>query len=109
MMNFTPGRLLIVFSTSDETSLGITGGRKFRSVISGMALFAIQLARLVLVSLGLSTTAKIDIDEFIITIHEMLNVRISLLLYIFLMTWTQLGNNTYHHPGAGVNGIIFSR
>src|SRR5882757_438584 len=41
-------------TTSDETSLGITasGGRKLQSIIfiiieSGMALFAIQLARLV--------------------------------------------------------------
>src|SRR5882757_2535746 len=47
-------------TTSDETSLGVTGGRKLRSVIfiiieSGMALFAIQLARLVILSNGFKT------------------------------------------------------
>jgi len=66
-------------TSSDETSSGITGGRKLRSIIfiiieSGTALFSIQLIRLVLASLGLSTTAKIATDSFIVTIYEMLNV-----------------------------------
>jgi hypothetical protein len=68
-------------TTSDETSLGVTGGRKLRSIIfiiieSGMALFAIQLARLVLGFRGLSTTADADGDgyELIVGIYEMLNV-----------------------------------
>jgi hypothetical protein len=57
--------------------LGVTGGRKLRSVIfiiieSGIALFAIQLARLVL---ALSpTTAEFNPYNLIICIHEMLNV-----------------------------------
>jgi hypothetical protein len=68
-------------STSDETSFGITGGKKLQSIIfiiieSGMALFAIQLARLVPSLLALSTTAEIDTYQLIISIHEMLNVSI---------------------------------
>jgi hypothetical protein len=79
-------------TTSDETSLGITGGRKLRSIIfiiieSGAALFAIQLARLVL-SFVQSIDDALDAFEVIIGIHEMLNVTISsIILYILLMTW----------------------
>jgi hypothetical protein len=66
-------------TTSNEKSLGITGGRKFRSVIfiiieSGMAFFAIQLARLVIAATGQRTDAEQDIYSLIIGIHEMLNV-----------------------------------
>ena len=66
-------------TTSDEISLGITGGRKLRSIIfiiieSGMALFSIQLARLVLALLNLSTTAENVAYQFFASIHEMLNV-----------------------------------
>jgi len=71
-------------TTSDETSLGVTGGRKLRSIIfiiieSGMALFAIQLARLVLTFVPVSTNVTSDSDvyyayELIASIHEMLNV-----------------------------------
>jgi hypothetical protein len=74
-------------TTSDETSLGVTGGRKLRSIIfiiieSGMALFAIQLTRLALslqVVVQLSTNLN-DVNDayaFIVAIHEMLNVIIS--------------------------------
>jgi hypothetical protein len=66
-------------ATSDETYLD--SGRKFRSIIfiiieSGMALFSIQLIRLVIVSNGfkIATTAEVDTYVFIIGIHEMLNV-----------------------------------
>jgi hypothetical protein len=69
-------------TTSNEKSLGITGGRKLRSILfiiieSGMALFAIQLARLVMVTTGLGTNAEQDIYQLILGIHEMLNVVIS--------------------------------
>jgi len=68
-------------TSDDEKYLGVTGGSKLRSIIfiiieSGMALFAIQFARLVLqvlISLELSTTAKFDSYQFIVNIHEMLN------------------------------------
>src|SRR5882757_7252611 len=81
-------------TTSDETSLSVTGGRKLRSIIfiiieSGMALFAIQLTRLVLTFLQLSTNDDNDILQLIASIHEMLNVIISSVgLYILLITWT---------------------
>ena len=69
-------------TTSNEQPLGITGGNKLRSIIfiiieSGMALFAIQLVRLVIAATGLGTDPEEDIDELIIGIHEMLNVVIS--------------------------------
>src|SRR5882757_1302550 len=55
-------------TTSDETSLGVTGGRNFCSIIfiiieSGMALFAIQLTRLVFSLPELPRTASVaEID-----------------------------------------------
>ena len=69
-------------TTSNEKSSGTTGRRKLRSVIfiiieSGMALFAIQLVRLVIGATGLGTDAENDVYQLIITIHEMLNVVIS--------------------------------
>ena len=109
-------------TTSEEKSIGITGGTKLRSVIfviieSGMALFAIQLVRLVLATIdtiySYSTPWKSLESPYnlIISIHGMLNVIISsvILLYVLLITWTSLGYSTNHHPGAGVNRIIFPR
>ena len=65
--------------TSNEKSLVVTGGRRFRSIIfiiieSGMALFAIQLARLIIAATGQSTDAERDIFTLTASIHEMLNV-----------------------------------
>ena len=67
-------------TTSEEKSLGITGGTKLRSLIfviieSGMALFAFQLARVVLAFVNGNVEVAYD---FIIGVHEMLNVIISL-------------------------------
>jgi hypothetical protein len=68
-------------TTSNEESLGVShaGGRKLRSIIfiiieSGMALFAIQLARLVIGTTRLGTKAEADIYPLMAGIHEMLNV-----------------------------------
>lgn len=66
-----------VTTTSDEKSLGITGGTKLWSVMfviieSGMALFSIQLVRVV-VSTSLGTTADFNVFGLIVGIHEMLN------------------------------------
>ena len=60
----------------------VTGVRKLRSIIfiiigSGMALFAIQLARLVIAATGQGTDAEEDIYTLVAGIHEMLNVVIS--------------------------------
>ena len=65
-------------TTSDENSLGITGGTKLWSIMfviieSGMALFSIQLARVV-VSNSLGKTADFHAFSLIVGIHEMLNV-----------------------------------
>ena len=72
-------------TTSEDKSLGITHGNKLRSVIfiiieSGMALFAIQLARVVLTIIAQSralTSAENYAFQFIIGIHTMANVIIS--------------------------------
>ena len=66
-------------TTSEEKSLGITGGRKLRSVIfviieSGMALFAIQLARVVLAAILPGNSEVQASYSLIVPIHEMLNV-----------------------------------
>jgi hypothetical protein len=63
--------------------LGATGGSKLRSIIfvlieSGMALFSIQLARLV-VNTSSTETAEAAFD-FIVGIHEMFNVIIRLII-----------------------------
>ena len=70
-------------TTSDEKSLGVTRERKLDSIIfiiieSGMALFAIQVARVVLVvlyiSLSIENLAWQAAYDFIVPIHEMFNV-----------------------------------
>ena len=105
-------------TTSDEKSLCVTRGRKLHSIIfiiieSGMAL--IQLARVVLFIILFDplTTGNLAwdaADDFLAPIHEMLNVitsSVMAILYFILITgWTRLGYSTYHHPGAGVNGIV---
>jgi len=63
-------------TTLDEKSLGIAGGSKLWSIMfviieSAMALFSIQLARVV-VSTSLGTTAAFDAFGLITGIHEML-------------------------------------
>jgi hypothetical protein len=73
-------------TTSNEKSLGITGGRKLRSIIfiiieSGMALFAIQLVRLVISATVMRSDTEDAPDNYafqlIVGIHEMLNVVMS--------------------------------
>ena len=81
-------------TTSNEKSLGVTGGEKLRSVIfiiieSGMALFAIQLARLVTTAIGMQSNtdgAAYKAFQFIASIHEMLNVVISLVIITSYLT-----------------------
>ena len=65
-------------STADDQILGVTGGSRLRRVIfiiieSGMALFSIQLARLLVSIIG-NTDAAYDAFYLIASIHEMLNV-----------------------------------
>ena len=71
-----------VITTLEDKSLGITGGNKLRSVSfiileSGMALFAIQLARVVTVSPQLAAAtlgAAYYAYQIIGVVHEMVNV-----------------------------------
>ena len=63
--------------TADDQILGVTGGSRLRRVIfiiieSGMALFSIQLARLVVTIV--QTDAAHDAYYLSASIHEMLNV-----------------------------------
>ena len=63
--------------TADDQMLGVTGGSKLRRVIfiiieSGITLFAMQLARLVVTIM--TTDAAYDAYFLIVGIHEILNV-----------------------------------
>jgi hypothetical protein len=77
-------------TTSDEKSLDINGGIKLWSIMfviieSGMALFSIQLARVV-VSSSLGTTAAFDAFGIIVGVHELLNVIITSVFVTFYFT-----------------------
>ena len=86
-------RILKVFQevktgTADDQMLGVTGGSTLRRVAfiiieSGMALFLIQLARLVVVIVN--TDASYDAFEFIAGIHEMLNVSINNISHCYIL------------------------
>ena len=106
-------------STSVERTLGSNaGGTKLRHVIfiiieSAMALFAIQLVRVVLISLSAVQTSVSIVDSalnLVIGIHEMLNVIIiSVYFYLFLVlliTFTWLGHHTNNNLGARLNEIV---
>ena len=78
-----------VKAISDRGVLYVTGWTKIRSVIfimieSGVALFSVQLARLVVVIP--STDAANDAFPLIACIHQMLNVTILLLPFILIST-----------------------
>ena len=116
------GRIFKVFrkvqqgSTSTEKSLGVNDGRKYQSLIfviieSGIALFAIQLLRVMLNVLPSKSALFYVASSLIIVTHQMLNVIITLViirLYL-LISSTWLGYNTHHRPGASDNGIVFRR
>ena len=73
-----------------------------------MALFLIQLARLVV--LIVTTDVAADAYALIANIQVMLNVIIRSICYVILLiTWACLGYYTYHYLDAGVNGIVFPR
>ena len=81
-------------TTLEDKSLGITPGNKLRSVTfiiieSGMALFALQLARIVNSTL-LATDAGDYAYDFIIGIHEMVNVIISSVIVTLCLLITSI-------------------
>ena len=76
-------------TTTTAKSLGISGGRKLWSIMfviieSGMALFSIQLVRIV-VSTALESSAGFDAFGLIVGIHEMLNVIITSVIVTFFL------------------------
>ena len=106
-------RIFMAFRKS-RVMFGATGGTKFRSIIfvlieSGLLLFSLQLIRLV-VSI-LTTDGADDAFNLVLPIHQQLNVmrRSVMPTFYFTDNLAWLGNNTYNHPGAGLNGIIFPR
>ena len=109
-------KILKVFLEAQSAT--VIGGRNLRSVIfvlieSGMALFSIQMARLVatiafdLVGSGYGGYKALI---FINAIHEMLNVIIRSIIVTHYFTDNSspgLGYNTDNHPGAGLDGTFF--
>ena len=76
---------------------------------SGITLFLAQFGRLVITSMN--TSGENNASEFFSSLHQQLNVIIILVFLLFHFTdnFACLGNNTYNHPGAGLNEIIFPR
>ena len=86
-------------TTLEDKSWGITDGNKLRSVTfiiieSGMALFAIQLARVVIsatvTALESSASATFYAFELIVAIHEMVNVIISTVIVTLCLLITSI-------------------
>ena len=83
---FKAFRIVQQSSTSAEKSLGIIGGRKYRSVIfviieSGMTLFAFQLVRVILDITASDNSISLEVAKnYIIVTHQMLNVIITLVI-----------------------------
>ena len=117
---------LEVKATSVEQTLGSlssTGGPKLRHIIfiiieSGMALFAIQLVRVVVSSLvelqaGLAAPSLIYALDFVIPIHQALNVIIKIYsfpsYFVLLMTFAFLGHCTNNNFGVGLDEIVLRR
>ena len=102
--------------TSLERTLGSTGGNKFRHIMfivieSGMALFAIQLVRIVLLCLPLPVAVEPfynPVLNIVISINQMLNVIIIFcsFLFVLLITFTWLGHHTNDNFGAGSNEVV---
>ena len=78
--------------TLSEKKLGATGGgRKLRSIIfvlieSGMALFAIQLGRLVLAVMSTYSSAVSSIMQPFVSIQQMLNVIMGSVIFTIYLT-----------------------
>ena len=114
---------LEVKATSVErisSSLNSTaGGSKLRHIIfilieSGMALFAIQLLRLVLQSLPdtVQTSSTYIAVKIVVGVHEMVNViirSVHLYIFCFLITFTWLGYRTNNNFGASLSEIVLRR
>ena len=101
-----------------ERTLGSTGGNKFRHIMfivieSGMALFAIQLVRIVLLCLPLPVAVEPfynPVLNIVISINQMLNVIIIFCSFHFFLlitlTCNWLGHHTNDNFGAGSNEVV---
>ena len=103
----------VKMGTADDQILGVTGGSTLRRVIfiiieSGMALFSIQLARLVVTIMNRDAGAA-DVYNLISGIHAPLNVIMTInhCYVILLINEFFLGYYTYNYLGAGINGTVF--
>ena len=101
--------------TSIERTLGSTGGNKFRHILfiiieSAMALFAIQLVRVVLGVAPWSAGQESSIipsSDCVIVIHQMLNVIILFIsTSVWLIEFTWIGHRTNNNFGAGSNETV---
>ena len=83
----------------------------FIVVESGMALFAIQLVRVVLYSLPMESVPAINGVNIVIGINQMFNVIIRFCSFptsfVLLITFTWLGHRTNNYFGASRNEIVF--
>ena len=105
--------------TSVERTLGSTGGNKYRHIMfiiiaSAMALFAIQLVRIVLEFTPVSGLLFDEVYDIVIFINQMLNViiiirSIHFSFFFFLIIFTWLGNRTHNNIGAGSNEVVLRR
>ena len=104
--------------TSVERTLGSTEGNKFRHIMfiiieSGMALFAIQLLRVVLSFMPVSVEQDPFLQpasDFVIVTNQMLNVIIIISTsFVLLITFTWLGDCTNDNFGAGSNEVVLRR
>ena len=106
--------------TSVERTLGSTGGSKFRHIMfivieSGMTLFAIQLARVVLGFAPMPVEQEpqdffIAASDTVININQMLNViiirSIHFYFFCFLITFTCPGHCTNDNFSAGFIKVV---
>ena len=108
---------LEVRATSVERTLGSleTGSLKLRHIIfiiieSGMALFAIQVVRVVLYSLPMESVPAINGVNIVIGINQMFNVIIRFCSFstsfVLLITFPWLGHRTNNYFGASRNEIV---
>ena len=99
-------------------SLNSTGGPKLRYIIfiiieSGMALFAIQLVRVVISNLLQAAaeppTSLLIAYNFVVVIHQALNVIKYLFIstsFVLLMMFTWLGHCANNNFGPDLHGIV---
>ena len=106
---------LVKVNSEPNIALNNAPGSKIESVIfivieSGLALFSIQLVRLVVYSI--QTPTAFNAYLLVLHVHQVLNVIIrsvitTILILLNLRIW--LGHNTYTHSGSGLNENVFRK